>query len=121
MINIGKVVYTLLTGTTITNYVGNKIFPIVCPQNTTLPYITYDRSFNNEKMSNISYSTININIFSDDYKQSIDITLAVDDIINGYSGTINNITINDCYLISGEDNLFGDVFVQTITYTLISR
>lgn len=121
MINIGKVVYTLLTGTTITNYVGNKIFPIVCPQNTTLPYITYDRSFSNEKVSNISNSTININVFSDDYKESIDITLAVDDIFNGYSGELNNITINDTFLVSGEDNLFGDIFVQTVTYTLICR
>jgi len=48
MITTGKSIYDLLSAdTSIAAAVGAKIYPLVAPEGTNLPFIIYERSYNN--------------------------------------------------------------------------
>jgi hypothetical protein len=121
MITIGQTIYSLLTGSTIiTGYTGLNIFPLFIPENTPLPCIMYERRSNNEftKDSLSLYDiTVDIMILSEDYSLGIDISTAVNNVLNGYK----NGNIRDTKFM-GVDELCSDdgVIIQKLSYNIKS-
>ena len=68
-------IYSILnTNEEIKKAVGNNIYPVVAPLNTKNPYIVFKRQINTQndnKDSRYSVVTIELNVYSNNYQQSI--------------------------------------------------
>lgn len=125
MINLGAALYTILTGNTaVMNIVGNKIYPIVIPENTLLPCIVYERS------STVEYSrdgaiyfdnSVDITILSTNYTEVINISTAVYNALNMYFGQVQGINISDSRLSQIDETYANEAFIQKLTFTMKSN
>jgi len=124
MINLGKAIYTILSGnTTVYSYVNNKIFPLVIPEKTILPCIVYERNSNCEYTrdgSGIYNSSLDITILSNNYTESINISQVVFNCLNMYKGTISNINIIDSRLTGLNETFAEDCYIQKLTFNIKS-
>lgn len=125
MINLGKAIYTILSNnSTITAYVGKKIYPLVIPEdadNIKSPCIVYERnSTANSTKDYISdyTSSLDISIVSNDYAESINIATAVDNALNNYKGVINNINIIDIKLNNVNEVHALNLYLQRLNYSV---
>jgi hypothetical protein len=121
MIKIGKVIYNILSGSTeISNLVDDKIYPIVIPENTSLPTITYERRLLTETTKDNNFYTVNfdINVYTDNYKDGIDIADKVDGVLNSFTDEIDDYFIQLIYN-DGIDEMFNSgVYIQKLTYII---
>lgn len=123
-VKLGKALYIILSGNTVVyNYVGTKIYPLVIPENTTLPCIVYERSADIEYTKDgagVSTSGIDVTILSEDYSETIDISQAVYDVLNDYSGVVLGITIINCRCSGIYESYSENAFIQKLTFTIKS-
>jgi hypothetical protein len=114
-------IYTLLKNQTgITKIVGLNIFPIIIPQNTTLPAIVIRRSFTanyTRDGQSTNDSTVEITVISENYNETIALATAVDNALNFYKGTAGN-KIIDCRLTDCNELFQEDSFIQNLTYVV---
>jgi hypothetical protein len=124
MISLGKAIYTILSGsTTVNNYVSNKIFPIIAPENTSLPMIIFERSSNLDySKDGINKYTNNVDIYvlSSGYTDSINISEAVHVALNSYKGNVKGINIIDSRLIDVAEVYQDNYIVQKLTFQIKS-
>jgi hypothetical protein len=124
MIQIGKAIYNILTGNTeVFNYVGDKVFPLAVPLDTegkyNSPVLTYERTSNLDYVKGQaarSTSSIDITIYSYDYRETIYVSTAVFDALNLFQGVVNGITIYDLRLTGISETFDGDSFIQVLTF-----
>ena len=128
MIDILKVIYSILINDpNITQYVGNKIFPVVVPdkdnsgENIDYPLLVMIRSsiepeYSKGCVSNIS--TVSIYCFSTQYYESVDMAIAVRDALEFYKGTVDGITISQCRLISASEDFTENAYSQLLTFEI---
>jgi len=125
MIKIGQAVYYLLTGdTSVSSYVGTKIFPLVIPENTETPVIVYERRGDPEynKDSVAMYNTlVYITIISDKYTEAINITQAVSDRLENYNGVLFGMNIRDVEVTNVQEVYTEDKYVQEISFNFFSN
>lgn len=116
MITIGKKIYSILSNdSVVTGLVGAKIYPLIIPENGTLPCIVYERSYDNKYTKDglaVSDSLINLTILSENYKTTIDISEAVFDALNMF----NDETIMSVILSSGSETYAEGAFIQNLTF-----
>lgn len=75
MLDIGKIVYKILKDN------DKESYPIVVPENTSLPVIVYERSFSADDTKDgrcIDNNIIDIYVLSEDYKESITLSLQIE-------------------------------------------
>ena len=124
MIQIGKCIYTLLSGdTTVHGYVGLKIYPLVIPEAQTLPCIVYERHGDGEITKDhmgIKNTIVEITILSEDYTESINIAQAVEDRLGFYQGTVNGVNIVDIRLFNVNESFSENAFIQKIDFIVKS-
>jgi hypothetical protein len=123
-ITIGKAIYTILAGNAeISAIVADKIYPLVIPEDTLLPCICYERNSDVEYTrdgAGISSSSIDITVLSEKYDECIDITTAVFNALNMYSGTIEGHQIFNCRLSAVAETYAEDSYIQKLTFDLKS-
>ena len=92
MITIGKSIYSILSNDSeVNSLVGNRIYPLILPENTALPCVVYERTFLNSYTKDyrvFSDNTVSLTILSEDYATSIDIAGAVDNALKNYQDAI---------------------------------
>lgn len=124
MINIGKAIYSIVTGSTgITSIIGNKIFPIVIPEKTDLPVIVYERNCSTEYTRDgiAVYSTnIDFTILSSDYTETITIGEELIKVFNNYSGSVNGINIINTRVESINETFAENTYIQKLTLLIKS-
>jgi len=93
---IGKTIHSLLSAdSAVTALVSNNIFPIITPQNTVFPSITYE-TIGTQPMEVIGWQKIadtidvQINIFAPTYTQAIDIKEAIKTVLDYKNGFVSN-------------------------------
>ena len=97
---IGTVIHSLLSAdTTITDAVGDNIYPIIVPQNSPFPAITY-QLIGSEPMEIKGFqkiadtASVQINVFADTYSKTVAIAKAVKDVLDYAHGfELNDINI----------------------------
>ena len=111
-LGIGKVIYTLL---------GDfKTYPLVADNNTKYPFIVYKR--NNVISSTCkdgSYEDtvdIGITIVTMKYAEGIEIANKVREILQRQVIKIDDMILNDTYLISANESFTDNVFVQNLNF-----
>lgn len=119
-LEIGKAIYSILSSdTSVKSYVGDNIYPIIIPEKSTLPCIIYERNSDMEYTRDgigISNSIINVTILAIEYSDCMDITKAVFNALNLYSGTIAGQQIIDMRL-SGIDETFEiECYIQKLIF-----
>jgi len=59
-------------------------------------------------------------VVSDTYEKSIDISNAIDAVLNGFKGTVDTITINDIQLSTGDEDYTEGCYTQVLNYDVSS-
>lgn len=92
-------IYTRLTSsTTITDYAGTRIYPVIAPEHVTNPYIVYERISGGQINTLSGYAThekpdIAIDVFSTSYTQAKSLSESVHTLMNGsttFSAILND-------------------------------
>jgi hypothetical protein len=95
--------------------VGNKIFPLVGNANTTFPFLVY-RRIGYQPRSNKDYTgevvTMEINIASETYEESVNIADSVADILNNCSSSL----IEKGKLTNVSEMYLQDTYIQNLTF-----
>lgn len=83
--------------------VSNRIYPLVRPQKSVLPAITFqrvatERGYNLESEENFSVVRIQFNIFSKTYKEVKIIVERLIEILNGFKGKIGSTIVQGIFL-----------------------
>ena len=121
MIKIGQIIYnSLAANTAITNLVGNKIYPLIAPENTTGSFIIYTRSYTNEnnKDSYTGEITIELLIISIDYKNSIELAENCINTLTTLEGQNNDYYIFNCVNVSGSESYNENGYTQNLVFTI---
>ena len=96
----GKVINDLLENdAAVGTEIDDRIYPGVGPQDPTMPYCTYQKSSDRvdgqkDSDSILDESTWDIDIFAKDYSQMVDAAIAIRNALDRFSGTNNEILID---------------------------
>ena len=117
-LNIGKAIYTILQ-TSID--IDKKIYPLIADEGTTFPFIIYKRtgltpeSTKDNTNENVS---VEINIASSNYSESIDLAIKVRKALEHKKGTYSDIAIEDIVIDDATEDYIEDTFIQTLTFKI---
>lgn len=113
---IGSKIKEILTNDSeVTNYINNKVFPIVANNGTDIPFVIY-RRFNYEPQSNKDYkgesAEFEVRVVANKYEDSVKIADAVGDALNDYKDN----DVEQIRLITSNEDYIDEVFVQTLNF-----
>lgn len=113
---IGSKIKEILTNDSeVTNYIKNKVFPIVANNGTDIPFVIY-RRFNYEPQSNKDYkgesAEFEVRVVANKYEDSVKIADAVGDALNDYKDN----DVEQIRLITSNEDYIDEVFVQTLNF-----
>ena len=117
-LNIGKAIYTILQ-TSID--IDKKIYPLIADEGTTFSFIIYKRtgltpeSTKDNTNENVS---VEINIASSNYSESIDLAIKVRKALEHKKGTYSDIAIEDIVIDDATEDYIEDTFIQTLTFKI---
>ena len=117
-LNIGKAIYTILQ-TSID--IDKKIYPLIADEGTTFPFLIYKRtgltpeSTKDNTNENVS---VEINIASSNYSESIDLAIKVRKALEHKKGTYSDIAIEDIVIDDATEDYIEDTFIQTLTFKI---
>lgn len=123
---INKAIFSILSeNVDIVSTVSTRLYPIVATQeDTPLPFIVFQRK---EMLPNYTKDACSFNmnkvvvtVLSKDYAQSVDLAQEVRSSIEGRSGTFNGVHINRCRVAGAVEMCDGEVFVQEITFDIVT-
>lgn len=121
---IGKVIYNILNNNdSLKTYVGDRIYPIVANEGTEFPFIVYSRTNVTPSYVKagiyVDSTTVEINIVSTNYIESVDIANEVRNIMENIKGTsIDNLYIDEIKLSSCNEGFYEYAFVQILTFDI---
>ena len=100
--------------------VGNNIYPVVAPLSTKNPYIVFKRQINTQndnKDSRYSIVSIELNIYSNDYQQSIKVAELVKNTLeNVYNKEVEGYKIKYIVSTSIDEDYNEDYYSQTMYF-----
>lgn len=113
---IGSKIKEILTNDSeVTNYINNKVFPIVANNGTDIPFVIY-RRYNYEPQSNKDYkgesAEFEVRVVANKYEESVKIADAVGDALNDYKDN----DVEQIRLITSNEDYLDEVFVQTLNF-----
>lgn len=118
-ISILKSIYKLLSANVeLTSIVGNRMYPIIANEDTTFPFIIYQRDsvsaeYTKDWRTNDNIN-ISINIASTTYNQSIDIAELVRTAIEGKKvDNINTIRLTGC-----DEDFVENTYIQSLHFSV---
>lgn len=82
----------LLSDPNIVQCTGNRIFPLELPLNCKLPAISYFKVSDPYKQVS-GFPRFQVSCWAEDYEECLNLKKAVTDTLEGFSGTVNNVTI----------------------------
>ena len=114
-------IYSILkSNEEINKVVGNNIYPVVAPINTKNPYIVFKRQIttqNDNKDSRYSMVSIEINVYSNNYQQSIKVAELVKNTLeNVYNKEVEGYKIKYIVSTSIDEDYNEDYYSQTMYF-----
>lgn len=114
-------IYSILkSNEEIKKVVGNNIYPVVAPLNTKNPYIVFKRQIttqNDNKDSRYSIVSIEINVYSNNYQQSIQLAELVKNTLeNVYNKEVESFKIKYIVSTSIDEDYNEDYYSQTMYF-----
>lgn len=96
----------LSTATAITSLVSTRIYPLVVPQDTSLPAITYQQTANNTDHHSLTgtlrsdgcpRASIQLDVYATTYAACKEIADAVRTTLDGFRGMMGTVAVRGCY------------------------
>lgn len=121
---IGKSIYNILSNDEVLkSKLNDRIFPVVAEEGTVFPFIVYTRTNVTPNFVKggiyIDSTSIEINIVSNNYIESVELANRVRNIIEGIKRTtIEGIYIDDIKMTSCNEGFFEYAFVQVLTFEI---
>lgn len=114
-------IYSILSGNQeIKKMVGNNIYPVVAPLNTKNPYIVFKRQIsvqNDNKDSRYSIVSIELNVYSNNYQQSIQLAELVKNTLEDiYNKEVEGFKIKYIVSTSIDEDYNEDYYSQTMYF-----
>lgn len=114
-------IYKILTDNEeIKKIVGNNIYPVVAPLSTKNPYVVYKRQIttqNDNKDSRYSMVSIELNVYSNNYQQSIKVAELVKNTLeNVYNKEVESFKIKYIVSTSIDEDYNEDYYSQTMYF-----
>lgn len=114
-------IYSILnTNEEIKKMVGNNIYPVVAPLSTKNPYIVFKRQINTQndnKDSRYSIVTIELNVYSNNYQQSIQLAELVKNTLEDvYNKEVEGFKIKYIVSTSIDEDYNEDYYSQTMYF-----
>lgn len=114
-------IYSILTDNEeIKKVVGNNIYPVVAPLSTKNPYVVYKRQIttqNDNKDSRYSIVSIEINVYSNNYQQSIQLAELVKNTLEDiYNKEVESFKIKYIVSTSIDEDYNEDYYSQTMYF-----
>lgn len=110
----------LIDNEEIKKIVGNNIYPVVAPLNTKNPYIVFKRQIttqNDNKDSRYSMVSIELNVYSNNYQQSIQIAELVKNTLEDvYNKEVESFKIKYIVSTSIDEDYNEDYYSQTMYF-----
>lgn len=110
----------LIDNEEIKKVVGNNIYPVVAPFSTKNPYIVFKRQINTQndnKDSRYSIVSIEINVYSNNYQQSIKLAEMVKNTLeNVYNKEVEGFKIKYIVSTSIDEDYNEDYYSQTMYF-----
>lgn len=125
---LGKLTYSLLSNdATIASYVGEKIFPVQVPQDTSFPAIVYQHDSQvptniKDGPSPLDVVGLVITIYTQNYSDAQAIAERVRTLLDHFHGTVEGVTVDRISFSGQEDNDFVDDYgFQVISQSYQAR
>lgn len=118
-LEVGKEIYSILSkNKSLTDKVGNKIYPIIVEKDTNYPFIVYKRSNvipdYTKDYHFKDYVIVDIICVSNHYVESVEIaSLVRESLEDKRIGDINSIRLE-----SADEDFIDDAYIQTLTFNL---
>lgn len=115
MIDIGKIVNKVLTDN------GIGCYPIVAPENSSLPLVIYERTFTADDTKDgrgIDNNTIDIYVLTDDYKEAITLSMQIEDLIAAVKGDVLGTRVIKSKLVAGAEMYESGAYIQRLTFEI---
>jgi hypothetical protein len=123
-LSIGKWINFKLSG--ITSSINALMVPINAEQ--LQNYIVYKRRSvapddNTNSRDGVAYDRceVEIDIVSVDYVESIDLAEEVRDKLENVEGSVSNVVVNQCILLSADENTDGNLFIQSLVFEFLTN
>ena len=118
MITIGKKIYSILKNNqAVSALIGSKIYPLIAPEGTPLPYVLYQRSYRGSGSKDGQVAgdiRVNFAVFAKTYLESIQIAQAIEQALVGYRDEkIKKINLED-----GDEQYIEDAYLQAMVFTI---
>ena len=119
-ISINKHIYNILSNdSTIKEYVGNKIFPMIAEESTTFPFIIYRKNTIQTEYTKdgrvFDIADISITVVANDYITTVNVAERIRELIEW------NKEFADARMISNTDEYIDNAYVQEITFSIKIR
>ncbi len=123
---IGTIIYHILSNAqAVSDIAGNRIYPVVAAQDSTLPYVVYNQisrvpNANKERIRQVETYRIQIDMYAANYDQLSDLADAVVNTLSFYSGNVSDTEV-DVILFEDENDGFepdNEVFRKTHDYNI---
>lgn len=118
-LEVGKEIYSILSkNKSLTDKVGNKIYPIIVEKDTNYPFIVYKRSNvipdYTKDYHFKDYVIVDIICVSNHYVESVEIaSLVRESLEDKRIGNINSIRLE-----SADEDFIDDAYIQTLSFNL---
>ncbi len=119
-LDVGTDIFTILTSNAeISAATHNQIFPIIAEENTTCPFVVYQR-INTNFISSKDFiqkndDMIEIKVVSDEYKEGVNLAEKIcDEMLQQH----NNLDIRQIQLNNASEEWNENKFIQTLTFTI---
>lgn len=85
-----------------------KVFPLIAPQDERRPYVLLRRTFNQaldckDAPSELDKPGFDVVVYTETYEEGYNISVLIRDALDGYRGTINDVTFKSLWFSNAED------------------
>lgn len=121
--NVGQIIYGVLSAASgVTALVSTRIYPDMAPQNTTFPYIVFQKlqtqpTDTKEGVSKLDKILVQVDCYSNNYDNAHSLAASVRTALDRYTGTINGHVVDK--IIFSNDSSGSPQDVPTSTGSMI--
>ncbi len=122
-LSISKHVYAKLSSSEALNaFVDDRIYAISTKSETFFPFVIYKRGAlvttgSKDRCSAFDSVTVDVVIADDNYSRSVEIAELIRATIEGKRGKYDTFDVNDCRLVSADEDFIEDTFIQRLSFS----
>ncbi len=107
----------------LTAKVGDRMFPVALSAETKFPFICYERSSvaplrTKDIRSGEDAVTVDVYVFSDNYKESVQVAELVRKALDCTGGIYNTFRVTECYMEDAMESFAENVYMQQLVFNL---